>query len=246
MTSTKKKVKLSLFAAIIYATLGLLGVVSIVQDMSKAHLFSHLSEPSVLLSFISDIISPIVLIWLAVTLIIGNKKAVVFSTGAYVLLGIYQVVYPCFLYFNLFYLLNLYRPLTYIAFLVVIILAIKRNVVVNYIWFLPALFSFVVSGVYCAIVGGGFGYLLLLLLDVVALVLSGFWLKYDVPPIVKAPVKVPVKEYAQLPPQEHSSVASRNDAIGGADKLKIYKELLDSGTITQEEFDAKKKEILGI
>ena len=32
----------------------------------------------------------------------------------------------------------------------------------------------------------------------------------------------------------------------GADELKKYKELLDNGVITQEEFDAKKKQILGL
>ena len=31
-----------------------------------------------------------------------------------------------------------------------------------------------------------------------------------------------------------------------ADELKKYKELLDSGIITQEEFDAKKKQLLGL
>jgi uncharacterized membrane protein len=31
-----------------------------------------------------------------------------------------------------------------------------------------------------------------------------------------------------------------------ADELKKYKELLDSGAITQEEYDAKKKELLGL
>ena len=31
-----------------------------------------------------------------------------------------------------------------------------------------------------------------------------------------------------------------------ADELKKYKELLDNGIITQEEFDAKKKQILGL
>ena len=34
--------------------------------------------------------------------------------------------------------------------------------------------------------------------------------------------------------------------IGNADELKKYKELLDSGVITQEEFDAKKKQLLGL
>ena len=31
-----------------------------------------------------------------------------------------------------------------------------------------------------------------------------------------------------------------------ADELKKFKELLDSGVITQEEFDAKKKQLLGL
>ena len=34
--------------------------------------------------------------------------------------------------------------------------------------------------------------------------------------------------------------------VGGADKLVMYKELLESGVITQAEFDAKKKLILGL
>ena len=35
-------------------------------------------------------------------------------------------------------------------------------------------------------------------------------------------------------------------AVSSADELKKYKELLDSGVITQEEFDAKKKQLLGL
>ena len=34
--------------------------------------------------------------------------------------------------------------------------------------------------------------------------------------------------------------------ISAADEIKKYKELLDIGVITQEEFDAKKKELLGL
>ena len=33
---------------------------------------------------------------------------------------------------------------------------------------------------------------------------------------------------------------------GAAEELKAYKELLDSGASTQEEFDAKKRQILGL
>ena len=38
-------------------------------------------------------------------------------------------------------------------------------------------------------------------------------------------------------------VETKNDT---ADELKKFKELLDSGVITQEEFDAKKKQLLGL
>lgn len=37
-----------------------------------------------------------------------------------------------------------------------------------------------------------------------------------------------------------------NEAVSSADELKKFKELLDCGIITQEEFDAKKKQLLGI
>ncbi len=37
-----------------------------------------------------------------------------------------------------------------------------------------------------------------------------------------------------------------NTELSNADELKKYKELFDSGVITQEEFDAKKKQLLGL
>ena len=39
---------------------------------------------------------------------------------------------------------------------------------------------------------------------------------------------------------------SSNNSLSPADEIKKYKELLDSGAITQEEFDAKKKQLLGL
>jgi len=41
-------------------------------------------------------------------------------------------------------------------------------------------------------------------------------------------------------------VANVGSAISSADELKKFKELLDYGIITQEEFDAKKKQLLGL
>lgn len=42
------------------------------------------------------------------------------------------------------------------------------------------------------------------------------------------------------------TVATSQPAVSIADELKKFKELLDMGAITQEEFDAKKKELLGL
>ena len=43
-----------------------------------------------------------------------------------------------------------------------------------------------------------------------------------------------------------AATAAPNATVSSADELKKYKELLDGGIITQEEFDAKKKQLLGL
>lgn len=43
-----------------------------------------------------------------------------------------------------------------------------------------------------------------------------------------------------------SESANVNSGVGAADEIKKFKELLDQGIISQEEFDAKKKQLLGI
>lgn len=46
-------------------------------------------------------------------------------------------------------------------------------------------------------------------------------------------------------PAQKAQTADRT-VLGTAEELKNYKELLDSGVISQEEFDAKKKQLLGL
>lgn len=46
--------------------------------------------------------------------------------------------------------------------------------------------------------------------------------------------------------QKKSEQVANNPAPSNADELKKYKELLDIGVISQEEFDAKKKQLLGV
>lgn len=56
-----------------------------------------------------------------------------------------------------------------------------------------------------------------------------------------------VKRQAQQPtPMPTPAPVAQPAAQSAADELKKYKELLDSGVITQEEFDAKKKQLLGL
>ena len=51
-------------------------------------------------------------------------------------------------------------------------------------------------------------------------------------------------------PQPYEAIQGQNTpqiaAPSSADELKKYKELLDNGVLTQEEFDAKKKQLLGL
>ena len=49
-----------------------------------------------------------------------------------------------------------------------------------------------------------------------------------------------------LSQQQPATVAPATPPQDAADELKKYKELLDSGVITQEEFDQKKKQLLGL
>lgn len=43
-----------------------------------------------------------------------------------------------------------------------------------------------------------------------------------------------------------AEAAQGSAALGAADALKQFKELLDAGAITQEEYDAKKRQLLGL
>ena len=47
-----------------------------------------------------------------------------------------------------------------------------------------------------------------------------------------------------IPPISEETIPSSEIAINVPDEIKQYKELLDSGAITQEEYDAKKKQLL--
>lgn len=56
-------------------------------------------------------------------------------------------------------------------------------------------------------------------------------------------IKQHIDKYIANPPAQTATVIQQTSA---ADELKKFKELLDCGIISQEEFDAKKKQLLGL
>ena len=57
-------------------------------------------------------------------------------------------------------------------------------------------------------------------------------------------IKTEDSEVSPIPPISEETIPSSEIAINVPDEIKQYKELLDSGAITQEEYDAKKKQLL--
>lgn len=55
-----------------------------------------------------------------------------------------------------------------------------------------------------------------------------------------------IKEFLEKKIAEKNNPAPTIQQTSSADELKKFKDLLDSGVITQEEFDAKKKQLLGL
>lgn len=68
-----------------------------------------------------------------------------------------------------------------------------------------------------------------------------------IPPILLQDVMNKIATADDIQPVSNQKVADvKETKIDTADELKKFKELLDSGVITQEEFDAKKKQLLGL
>ncbi|MBQ8731396.1 MAG: SHOCT domain-containing protein [Oscillospiraceae bacterium] len=170
-----------------------------------------------------------------------NQKIVIAAAGVNALLGAYYIVS----YFSLW---NLCDFLAYASVVVFVALTLKGNDVVKKIWFVPAAVLLLgcvigwITGGYFEFLSAAWKSMLVSIVEIVALLFVGMWVKEVVAPAEASPVN----EYATFNPQSINSTPASSSAIGGADKLKMYMDLLESGTITQEEFDAKKKQILGL
>ena len=74
--------------------------------------------------------------------------------------------------------------------------------------------------------------------EVLALLFAGFWIINESSGVIDS-VSADSSDISM-------AIKTNDNEIGNADRIKTYKELLDSGVITKEEFEAKKKELLGL
>lgn len=247
MTKSETEKKYSLIAAICYT-------VYVLYCIINAIVFVLQYDYATITAW--DIIFWIPSISMAVALFMKNKKAVVVAAGIKVL---YNACYfffyvrhlfsdsKYFLYDCVYFLWKFSALAAYISAVVLIILSIKCNSIVKKIWFLPSVV--LISGCiihwitnhYFFMFSHVWDSMLFSILECVALLFVGMWIKEG----ITASNTAPVNKNATFNSQTVYS-ATASSAIGGADKLKMYKNLLDSGVITQEEFEAKKKEILGL
>lgn len=229
MTKTESGKKYALIAAICYAVYAIYNIIDGIIYVSNY-------EYATITVF--NILFWIGMLGMAVALFVKNQKIVIAAAGVNTLLGAYYIV----TYFSLW---NLCDFLAYAYVVVFVILTLKGNDVVKKIWFVPAavlLLGCVIDWIEFLSATWIWKSMLVSIVEIVALLFVGMWIKEDATPAEAAPVN----EYATFNPQSVYSTTAVSSTIGGADKLKMYKDLLDSGTITQEEFDAKKKEILGL
>ena len=234
-----KEKKYSIIAAVCYLLLGLYSVLLWYFTQSKYASITFLTVFAWIITFA----------FCVVVFMRKNNIVAVIVAAVNVLLSIIYIIRGASL-------LNVMEALSAIALLIIILFAsidsMKENAkITKSIWFLPAailLFANLISWIRVGFfihMSIAWRFMLPSLIECAALLFMGLWLKETVSVANK---KIPVvdgQQYTTFHPEQFS-VNTNSSIIGSADKLMMFKQLLDSGTITQEEFDAKKKQILGL
>lgn len=181
------------------------------------------------------------LIGLAVAHMLGNKKAAVIAAGVTVLYWVYRLT----IWFCAW---NIFGFLAAVSLVLLFVFALKGNDVVKKLWFAPAVFMLAYHVINIIqineIIDFSYYFSIRLLLDIcfplfvtiAGLILTGLWLKND--------SSESEATTAAMNSQAVSQTYVHSSAVSVADKLKTYKDLLDCGAITEEEFKAKKSELL--
>ena len=184
------------------------------------------------------------LIGLAVAHMLGNKKAAVIAAGVTVLYWVYRLT----IWFCAW---NIFGFLAAVSLVLLFVFALKGNDIVKKLWFAPAVFMLAYHIINIIqiiqineIIDFSYYFSVRLLLRVcfplfviiAGLILTGLWLKNG--------SSESEATTAAMNSQAISRTSVYGSAVSVADKLKTYKDLLDCGAITEEEFKAKKSELL--
>ncbi len=179
-------------------------------------------------------------------LLFENRPLASVLAGLYSLFHIYlniQLYSEYGSFYKLVAVPNIFLCIAYAALSYLLYLAYKKNNLSAKVWFVPALLLLVsyiasYSGKIKITLGDKLIYQQIV--EVASMLFTGLWVKDCID-----------KESATAPVNTPASVSISNGQGASLDKdpvetLKVYKELLDSGIITQEEFDQKKSQLLGI
>ena len=181
------------------------------------------------------------LIGLAVAHMLGNKKAAVIAAVVTVLYWVYRLT----IWFCAW---NIFGFLAAVSLVLLFVFALKGNDIVKKLWFAPAVFMLAYHIINIIqineIIDFSYYFSVRLLLRVcfplfviiAGLILTGLWLKNG--------SSESEATTAAMNSQAISRTSVYSSAVSVADKLKTYKDLLDCGAITEEEFKAKKSELL--
>lgn len=190
----------------------------------------------------------VILLFFAITLLLAKKNiAFVIVTGANLLLNVYYLIsYACLS--NVIDFLSA-AALTVMAVIVCLPSMSSMGSIVKKLCLLPAALCISCNLIdqfsyeYYSYQGEAGFYVITSFLNVAAYLFTGLWLASNTTARAKA---VPQKDEFKAFAPEHISVPTYNTATNDsdeADRLKIYRELLDTGFITRDEFEQKKRQL---
>ncbi|MDE7436008.1 MAG: SHOCT domain-containing protein [Lachnospiraceae bacterium] len=183
----------------------------------------------------------------AILLFIGKR-----SVGGLVVSGL-SMLFELYFFLKNYSILNLcylaaYALLFFIFLLSVVPFSRKTSIAVKVLWMFPSV-TFLIGYLNYWLYWRPFRYSIFewkytfsSIIEIAALFYTGLWLKREM--VAAGNTADQKKLHVAFKPQV---AATQNyDVSIGADRLETYKSLLDAGIMTQEEFDDKKKQIVGL
>ncbi|MCD7775119.1 MAG: SHOCT domain-containing protein [Clostridiales bacterium] len=242
--SVKKFSIISTVCFIILAASAIYGIINYI-DILHYNILHYNDYYSVfIVSIVNNVIQ--LVIWTAFAILLALQKknnGLVIVSGANVLFAIYYIIIRSLSLVNILSFLCSAAILTIILFTCIPVMQ-EKGKIVSKLWFIPGALA-AVTYLIQWIQGGSSVYIIIDIIEVVAYLMLGLWLVRSDEHYTGVQ-SVAVNECVTSEPQSINARETASFTVGDADRLKKCKELLDSGAITQEEFEAKKKEILGL